>query len=44
VSEYVNGGLAAGFTLRALGEHLEASAPPDAPPRLLSVLFELVAE
>jgi malonyl-CoA O-methyltransferase len=40
VSEYVNGGLAAGFALRALGEHLEESAPPDAPPRLLSVLFE----
>ena len=43
VSEYVNGGLAAGLTVRALGEHLEESAPPDAPPRLLSVLFELVA-
>ena len=43
VSEYVDGGLAAGFTLRALGEHLEESAPPDAPPRLVSVLFELAA-
>jgi ubiquinone/menaquinone biosynthesis C-methylase UbiE len=40
VSEYVNGGLAAGFTLRALGEHVEESASPDSPPRLLSVLFE----
>ena len=40
VSEYVNGGLAAGFTLRALGEHVEESAPADAVPRLLSVLFE----
>jgi ubiquinone/menaquinone biosynthesis C-methylase UbiE len=40
VSEYVNGGLAAGFTLRALGEHLEESASIDAAPRLLSVLFE----
>lgn len=40
VSEYVNGGLVAGFVLRALGEHLEESAPPDAAPRLLSVLFE----
>lgn len=39
VGEYVNGGLTAGFTLRALGEHLEESAPPDAAPRLLSVLF-----
>ena len=40
VSEYVNGGIAAGFTLRALGEHVEDSAPAGAPPRLLSVLFE----
>ena len=40
VSEYVNGGIAAGLTLRHLGEWLEPTAPPDAPPRLLSVLFE----
>jgi len=40
VSEYVNGGLAAGFALRALGEHVEESAAADAAPRLLSVLFE----
>jgi malonyl-CoA O-methyltransferase len=40
VSEYVNGGIAAGLTLRALGEHIEDSAPPGSPPRLLSVLFE----
>jgi malonyl-CoA O-methyltransferase len=40
VSEYVHGGLDAGLTLRALGEHLEESASPDAAPRLLSVLFE----
>lgn len=40
VSEFVNGGLAAGLTLRALGEHLEESAPADAVPRLVSVLFE----
>jgi malonyl-CoA O-methyltransferase len=39
VGEYVNGGLAAGLVLRALGEHLEESASPDAAPRLLSVLF-----
>ena len=39
VSEYVTGGLAAGFTLRALGEHLEDGAAGDAVPRLLSVLF-----
>jgi hypothetical protein len=36
----VNGGLAAGFTLRALGEHVEEGASADAAPRLLSVLFE----
>ena len=40
VSEYVNGGIAAGLTLRALGEHVEESAADGAPPRLLSVLFE----
>jgi len=40
VSEFVNGGLAAGLVLRHLGEWLEAGAPADAPPRLLSVLFE----
>ena len=40
VAEYVNGGLAAGLTLRHLGEWLEPDAPADAPPRLLSVLFE----
>ena len=40
VSEYVNGGLEAGLTLRALGEHVEDSAPAGSPPRLLSVLFE----
>lgn len=40
VSEYVNGGLDAGLTLRALDEHLEDSAAADAAPRLLSVLFE----
>jgi ubiquinone/menaquinone biosynthesis C-methylase UbiE len=40
VSEYVNGGLGAGFTLRTLGEHVEESATLPAAPRLLSVLFE----
>jgi malonyl-CoA O-methyltransferase len=40
VSEYVNDGLAAGLALRHLGEWLEDGAPDDAPPRLLSVLFE----
>jgi ubiquinone/menaquinone biosynthesis C-methylase UbiE len=40
VGEYVNGGIAAGLSLRHLGEWLEIGAPSDAPPRLLSVLFE----
>ncbi len=39
VSEYVNGGIAAGLALTALGEHTEDGAPSDAPPRLLSVTF-----
>ena len=39
VSEYVNGGIAAGLTLRAVGEWLEDDAAPGVPPRLLSVLF-----
>ena len=40
VSEYVTGALDAGFTLRALGEWLEDDASAEAPPRLLSLLFE----
>ena len=40
VSEYVNGGLDAGLTLRHLGEWLEAGAPAGAVPRLVSVRFE----
>ncbi|MEO6526150.1 MAG: class I SAM-dependent methyltransferase [Gemmatimonadaceae bacterium] len=39
-SEYVNAGLAEGFVLRALGEWIEPDAPANAPPRLLSLLFE----
>lgn len=39
-AEYVNTGIAAGLQLRQLDEWLEAGAPDDAPPRLLSVLFE----
>ncbi len=39
VAEFVNGGIGAGFVLRHLGEWTEPGAPPDAPPRLLSVLF-----
>lgn len=41
VAEYVNGGVEAGFVLRALGEWTEENAPADAPPRLISFLFEL---
>lgn len=41
VAEYVNGGLEAGFSLRNLGEWTEDDAPADAPPRLISVLYEL---
>lgn len=40
VSEYVNGGIAGGFTLSALGEWTEDGAGPDVRPRLLSVLFD----
>ena len=40
VSEYVNDALAAGFTLRTLGEWLEPDAESGAPPRLLSLLLE----
>ena len=40
VAEFVNAGIAAGLTVRHLGEFIEPSAPPDAVPRLLSVLFE----
>lgn len=38
--EYVNQGIAAGLVLRELGEWREAGAPAEAPPRLLSVLFD----
>lgn len=40
ISEYANGALRAGFTLREIGEALEDGAPPDAPPRLISMLFD----
>ena len=39
VTEYVNTGLDAGFTLRQLGEWREPGALDDAPPRLISLLF-----
>jgi ubiquinone/menaquinone biosynthesis C-methylase UbiE len=40
VGAYVNAGIAAGLALRQLGEWVEEGADPDAPPRLVSVLFE----
>jgi ubiquinone/menaquinone biosynthesis C-methylase UbiE len=40
VSEYVNGAIEAGFTLKSLGEWTEDDAPADAPPRLISLLLE----
>lgn len=40
VNEYVNGGIEAGFELRSLGEWTEDEALPDAPPRLISLLFQ----
>lgn len=40
VAEYVNGGIGAGLVLRRLDEWLEPEAPPAAPPRLISLLFE----
>lgn len=39
VAEFVNGGIAAGLRLTALGEWLERGAPDAAPPRLLSMRF-----
>ncbi len=39
VSEYVNGAIEAGFELRSVGEWTEDEAPPDAPPRLISLLL-----
>jgi ubiquinone/menaquinone biosynthesis C-methylase UbiE len=41
VSEYVMGGIEAGFRLRSLAEWTEDDAPVDAPPRLISCLFDL---
>jgi len=42
VSEYVNGGIEAGFKLRAIGEWIEDDAPiaPETPPRLISLHFD----
>jgi malonyl-CoA O-methyltransferase len=40
VSEFVNGGIEAGFTLRELREWTEEQAVAEAPPRLISLLFD----
>jgi malonyl-CoA O-methyltransferase len=40
VSEFVNGGIESGFDLRALGEWTEEDAVAEAPPRLISLLFD----
>jgi ubiquinone/menaquinone biosynthesis C-methylase UbiE len=40
-SDYANTALRAGFVLREIGEALEDKAPAGAPPRLLSMLFEV---
>ena len=44
VSEYVNGGIDAGLALLSLGEWLEESATREAPPRLISLLFQKAGE
>ena len=41
VSEYVMGGIEAGFALQSLGEWTEEGAAADSPPRLISALFQL---
>ena len=41
VSEYVMGGIEAGFAVKALGEWTEDEAPANTPPRLISCLFQL---
>jgi len=40
VSEYVNGAIEAGFTLKSLGEWIEDGAAEGAAPRLISLLLE----
>ena len=41
ISEYVNGAIRAGFVMREMDEALEGDAPPDSPPRLIAMLFDL---
>ena len=40
VAEFVNGGIAAGLTVRHVGEFIEPSAAPTDLPRVVSVLFD----
>src|SRR5437867_6893154 len=40
VSEYVNGGIGAGLVLREMGEWLEEGGDAEAPPRLISLMFD----
>lgn len=40
IGEYVNGAIRAGFSVREIGEALEDDAPPESPPRLISLLFD----
>lgn len=44
ISEYANCAIRAGFVLKEVNEALEDSAAPDAPPRLLSMLFDAPPE
>ncbi|CAN5506272.1 hypothetical protein BH09GEM1_BH09GEM1_15980 [soil metagenome] len=43
ISEFVNAAIAAGLTVRALGEWYDVAAATDTPPRLLSLLCERVS-
>lgn len=40
ISEYVNGAIRVGFSVREVAEALEDGATPETPPRLISMLFE----
>ena len=40
ISEYVNGAIRAGFSVREIGEALEDDAPAATPPRLISMLLD----
>lgn len=44
ISEYANCAIRAGFVLREIDEALEDEAPPNTPPRLISMLFDAAPE